>query len=371
MKLGVGIIGCGGISRKHIEACLSLEEYCEIKGVADIDLAKAQSAAAGIGAKVGAYDDYHRLLERDDIDVIGICTPPFAHKDPAVDALRAGKHVLVEKPFAASLEECDEMMGAADAAQRKLACVFQLRFDEEISKVCHILKSEEMGRIVFAQMNGLYWRGPNYYNIPWRGKFDTENGGVTMNHSIHTLDLFLWVMGARPVSVWADMDTLNHDIEVEDLSMAVIRFDNGAVGQVNCSLSTVKSAHTMFFSSKENYVAYPLDLYAVKETASGFPEVDEEAIGRLKLISDQAATGGVAKHSSTYADLFQAISEDREPLVDGKEARRTLEVITAIYKSATTGSRVELPIMLTDPWYTRQGILDRVKKSPNGKESHK
>jgi predicted dehydrogenase len=365
-KLGIGMIGCGGISLRHFDSCNQLGSECVIRAVADIDLQKAEQRAAMVGGDVSVYQDYREMLKRDDIDVVGICTPPFAHKEPAVLALQAGKHVVVEKPMAGSLEECDEMIAAAEANNRKLAVVFQLRYLDDFSRIHEVLRSEEMGSIVFSQMNGYFWRGSNYYNIPWRGKFETECGGVTMNHSIHTLDLYLWLMDSTPVSVWADMDTINHDIEVEDVSMATIRFANGAVGQVNCSLNTVKSGYTMEFSSSANYVSYPFEVKAIQEDSNGFPKEDMEGTAALQKIATGAAAGGTGKHSNVYADLFSAIREDRQPLTNGSEGRRTLEVITAMYKSASTGEKVTLPIRKDDPWYTRQGILDRVKRSQRG-----
>ncbi|MDF2723251.1 MAG: oxidoreductase domain protein, partial [Paenibacillus sp.] len=125
---GIGIIGCGGISRRHAESCKQLSGDCVIKAVADIDPASAKARAETIGYPVDMYQDYREMLKRDDIDIAVICTPPFAHKEPAVHALQAGKHVIVEKPMAGSLEECDEMIAAAETNNRKLAVVFQLRF---------------------------------------------------------------------------------------------------------------------------------------------------------------------------------------------------------------------------------------------------
>lgn len=363
---GIGIIGCGGISRRHAESCKQLSEDCIIKAVSDIDLNNAKARMETIGYNVDIYEDYKEMLKREDIDVVVICTPPFAHKEPAVHALHAGKHVIVEKPMAGSLEECDEMIAAAEMNNRKLAVVFQLRYQDEFNKIREVLRSEQMGPVAYSQMNGYYWRGTNYYNKPWRGKFETECGGVTMNHSIHQLDLFLWLMGSRPVSVRADMDTVRHNIEVEDLSMATIRFANGAVGQVNCSLNSVRTEHTMSFSSDTNYVGYPFELKSVQQNDVGFPEVNETAETALQQIAAGVASVGEGKHVDVYADLFSAIRDDRQPLSHGLEGRLTLEVITAIYKSASTGQQVELPITRDDPWYTRQGILDNVKRAKRG-----
>ncbi|WP_127588312.1 Gfo/Idh/MocA family protein [Paenibacillus koleovorans] len=360
-KFGIGLIGCGSISRHHIEGCAGLADECEIRAVSDLVPEKANTAAASIGANVQAYTDYTQLLSRPDIDVVAICSPPFAHKVPVIDALRAGKHVICEKPMAASLQDCDEMIAVARDSGRKLSIVFQLRFDPDIQRIRRVLQSPEMEPVVFAQMNGYYWRGSNYYNVPWRGKFDTECGGVTMNHSIHTVDLFLWLMNDQPISVSAEMDTIGHDIEVEDISMAVIKFSRGAMAQLNCSLVTVRQEHTMEFSGATKQVSFPLNFHAVQQDAGGFPVRDDRAIECLWQLSDmQEATA--PKHKYSYADLFRAIREDSEPLVNGEEGRKTIELITAIYKSATTGTKVLLPLERDDPWYTRTGMLEHVKR---------
>ncbi|MHA6483469.1 Gfo/Idh/MocA family protein [Paenibacillus sp. strain BS8-2] len=368
-KIGVGIIGCGIIAKRHIESCKLLQEMFEVRAVADLSMEKALEAANLAGENVAVYTDYREMLLREDIEVVSLCTPPFFHKEPAIAAFEHGKHVLCEKPLAPSLEDCDEMIAAAKRYNRKLATVFQLRFLPDIQKMKSILTSDLMGPVVFAQMSGNYWRGSHYYDVPWRGKFKTESGGVTMNHSIHTLDLFLWLMNSPLSSVQAEMDTINHDIEVEDLSLAIFRFDNGAVAQASCSLNTVREGHTMSFSSQRHYVGYPLSLHAVKQTPQGGASMDKEEVEKLQTIASSYTPEldtPKPNHCDSYYDLFKAIQSHQEPSVSGVEGRRTIEAITAIYKSATLGIKVHLPISSSDPWYTSAGILEHVKKSDRG-----
>ncbi|MBD2847058.1 Gfo/Idh/MocA family oxidoreductase [Paenibacillus sp. IB182496] len=371
-KLGIGIIGCGIIAARHIDACKQLGEWCEIKAVADISREKAEQAAASAGEGTAIYTDYKEMLERSDIDIISLCTPPFFHKEPALAAFAKGKHVLVEKPLAPSLEDCDAMIAAARAHNCKLATVFQLRFLPDIQKIKRILDSDVMGPLVSAQMSGNYWRGDKYYDVPWRGKFASECGGVTMNHAIHTMDLFLWLMGQPLEQVRAEMDTINHDIEVEDWSTATMRFAGGAVAQATCSLTTVREGHEMNFSSQRHYVGFPYALHAVQQTDLGGAKMDREAIAEL----EQAAlpTGDEPElptlgHCHQYYDLFEAIRTDSEPMISGAEGRRTIEAITAIYKSATLGEPVSLPIADSDPWYTAEGIQRLVKRSGRGESA--
>lgn len=366
--LGIGIIGCGTISASHMRGYQKLTDLCEIKGVADLVLDKAKQSAAQIGEEAKAYEDYREMLARDDIDVVSICTPPYLHKEAVIAALEAGKHVLCEKPLAPSLQDCDEMIATAKAKNRKLAVVFQYRFRQDFRRIRSILQADALGPLVYAQMNAQYWRSDTYYEVPWRGRFKTECGGVTMNHAIHPLDIFLWLMGDAD-SVRAEMDTIAHNIEVEDVSMASIRFKSGAWAQINCTVNSVSTDIAMIFSGKNKAVTISgaskvvePQLFAITESSRGSGARDEAGREELARIAEQIKEGTI-DHTGPIMDLFTAIHEDRDPEVSGQEGRRSIEVITAIYKSATLDKRVTLPIVPDDPWYTTEGILQHVKKT--------
>ncbi|MFC5648641.1 Gfo/Idh/MocA family protein [Paenibacillus solisilvae] len=365
-KFGVGIIGCGAISGYHVKAYAEFPE-CELKAVADISLDKARQLAASAGDGVEAYESFQALLARDDIDIVSICTPPFAHKETVIASLLAGKHVLCEKPFAPSLQDCDEMIEAARKTGRKLAVTFQYRYRKDFNQMKRIVDSGVMGPPVFAQMNGLYWRGDDYYNVPWRGKFETECGGVTMNHAIHPLDVFLWIMGDLQ-SVTATAHTVAHQIEVEDMSTATATFKNGATAQLTCTLNSVKQDISLTVSGKTKAIGVtgafseqPLSYHAVKDNGGGFSIPDPEGAAELQQAASEV-THGTEDHTGPIGDLLAAIREDREPVVNGLEGRRTIEAITAIYKSAAAGTKVTLPLAKDDPWYTTDGILRNVKR---------
>lgn len=364
-RFGVGIIGCGAISRLHLKAYRELAEDCGIVALADLSRDKAEALAASAGVEAAVYADYRELLVREDIDVVSVCTPPFAHKGPVIDALRAGKHVIVEKPFAPSLADCDEMIEAARQADRKLVVTFQYRYRRDFNQMKYVLGQELLGPLTFAQMNGLYWRGDRYYEVDWRGTWKSECGGVTINHAIHPLDIFLWLMGEAE-SVYAEMNTMAHGIEVEDLSLAAIRFHSGAVGQIACTVNSVKSGITMEFSGKSKAASIPLAFHAVREDERGFPVADEASAEELAETARQAVPDGTDDHQGPIRDLFEAIRGNREPKVNGTEGRRVIELITAIYKSATLGARVSLPIAQDDPWYTTEGLHRLVKRGAPG-----
>lgn len=359
-QFGVAIIGCGKISDSHVKAYQAFPDQCTIKAVCDLVPEKARELASSIGSDVMVYTKLEDLLARKDIDVVSVCTPPFAHKEAVIESVKAGKHVLCEKPLAASLEDCDEMIEAAKKYNRKLAVSLQYRHRQDFNQMKHLLDRGYISPITFGQLNGLFWRGDAYYEVDWRGKWDTECGGVTINHEIHMLDIFLWLMGDAE-SVSAEIETVSHDIEVEDLSIAVIRFANGSIGQVNGSVSSVINEVTMSISGKSKAVSFPLKYHALTENEGGFPVQDPEGIEELKRVGSEIQEG-MDGHKGPVHDLFTAILTEKEPKVNGEEGRKVIEVITAIYQSASSGQPVSLPIDKSNPWYTTKGLQRLVKK---------
>ncbi|MBS4218698.1 Gfo/Idh/MocA family oxidoreductase [Bacillus sp. FJAT-49711] len=366
-KLGVAIIGSGGISYAHVEAYQQFSHQCSIKAVCDVSADRANHLASYIDKETEIYINYKDILSRNDIDVVSICTPPYTHKEVVVEALKHGKHVLCEKPLAASLQECDEMIAASKKYNRKLSIAFQSRYEKDFLQVKHVMESGMLNPITFSQLNALYWRGDSYYEVDWRGKWETECGGATINLEIHLLDIFIWLLG-KVETVYAEMETISHDIDVEDLSMATLKFADGSIGQVNGTSSSVINTMGFNISGENKGISIPLKFHALKENEGGFPLEDREGLKYLENKASEIQVGHLG-HTGPVNDLFQAIKNDREPLVNGEEARRVIEIITAIYKSATTGERIPLPISSNDPWYTTEGLHHLVKKGRGKKVS--
>lgn len=356
-QYGIGIIGTGSIAGAHLNAYRS-EPRCQVKAVSDLDLERARQFAAKAGEAVAAYGDYEELLRRDDIDLVSICTPPFAHAEIAIAALQAGKHVLVEKPMAASLEEADAMIEAARLSQRKLGVVFQYRWRRDWMKAKRLIEDERFGRILFGKVDCLWWRGPEYYDLWWRGTWERECGGATINHAIHHIDAFLWYMGEAEW-VYSTMSAVDHDIEVEDFSAAIVQFRNGAIGQI---MSTVAAHHNLdrieIFGSKAS-VALPWSVHAVSSQPNGFPVANPAHKAEIEAFVSEAEPHPEG-HAGQIANFLDALERGTDPLVDGEEGRRSLELVTAIYKSATTCERVYLPIGPSDPFYTKAGLMANV-----------
>lgn len=364
-KLRVGIVGAGSIAHAHLNAYQQFADRCEVVAVADVFVEKAQEFAQQIGDSVRAYGDHREMLANEDIDLVSVCTPPFNHAPIAIDALQAGKHVWGEKPIAASLAECDQMIAAAERAGRVLAGVFQNRYRPEFQKAKHLLSSGAMGRLVLAKSDCLWWRGRSYYDLWWRGTWDKECGGVTINHAVHIIDAMLWLAGERVVSVYAEMDTYTHDVEVEDLSCAILRFESGAMASLVNTVCAHQNADRIEITCEHADLTLPaLNIFAMRGFPNGFGEPDTQRIAELRAIADTAPVSPYGGHAAQLQDVLDAIQTGRQPEVSGAEARKSLEVITAIYKSASTGQRVNLPLSPNDPFYTTEGLRANVKRHP-------
>lgn len=364
-KRRVGIVGTGSIAQAHRVAYQQFADQCEIVAVADIFADKARDFAQQIGGFVRAYDDYQQMLGSEQIDLVSVCTPPFNHALISIHALQAGSHVWVEKPIAPSLADCDAMIAAAERASKLLACVFQNRYRPEFLKAKHLLQSGKMGKLVFAKSDCLWWRGKSYYDLWWRGTWEKECGGVTINHAVHMIDAMLWLAGEPVVSVYAEMDTYTHDVEVEDLSCAVLRFESGAIASIVNTVCAHQNSDRIEITCEHADITLPdLRISAMRSLPNGFGEPDLQRVEELQALADPAPVSPYHGHAAQLQNVLNAIQTGRQPEVTGAEARKSLEVITAIYKSAATGQRVALPIAPDDPFYTTEGLQANVKRHP-------
>lgn len=354
--VGVGIIGAGRSARTHAKGFGMFPQQCRLVAFADVREQKAHELRDEFGAP-DAYADYRRMLAREDIDLVSVCTPPAEHCQPVVDALQAGKCVLCEKPLAGSLQECDRMIAAARASGRALAVVMQNRYGQDFRRVKALVDSGRMGRLLHARAECLWWRGAAYYDVDWRGKWAGACGGATLNQAIHYLDLLAWIVGS-PRSVIADLATTLHRVEVEDLSVAVVRFENGVVAE--CTASTASHCDRGQFGvyGEKAGIEVPGSVVAHGPSASGFDPVDDVRLKELEeFLRERVPVSRYQGHAAVIEEILGAV-RDRRPLsVPGDEGRRSVELATGIYAAARTGCRVGFPIGPESPFYTREGIL--------------
>ncbi|KAA8784940.1 Gfo/Idh/MocA family oxidoreductase [Paenibacillus amylolyticus] len=356
----VAIIGAGAISSAHISAYMKFRERCRIVAVVDVYVEKAQKRILEYGLHDAvAVRDYHELLQND-IDHVSICTPPYTHASIACDFMKAGKHVLVEKPMASSLEEADQMLKAAQDSGKLLSVVAQNRFTTPMMKLKSVIDSRQMGPILHVQVDSYWWRGYSYYDLWWRGTWEKEGGGCTLNHAVHHIDAMLWMMGA-PIEVQAMMANTAHDnAEVEDISMAMLRFSQGAVGMITSSVVHHGEEQQLIFQGKEARVSVPWKVVASTSQSNGFPEPNPDLERQLQQQYDALPEVIHSGHAGQVENVLDAIEKGTSLVVDGESGRDTLELIVGIYKSASTGEKVVFPIPSDDTFYSRESMMRHV-----------
>ncbi len=241
-KLKTGIAGCGKVAHLHAKALVNLEQS-EFLAVASRSETNRNDFASKY--KVKAYVNVEDMVKTEKLDLLIVCTPHPAHKEPAITAMESGAHVLVEKPLASCLADCDEMIRTSSRTKKMLGVVSQRRFYESCKRIKKAIDDGKIGRPVLGMVYMLSWRDQTYYRSdPWRGKWDEEGGGVLVNQAPHQLDLLQWYMG-EPAELFGIWTNLNHPyIEVEDTAIAIIRFKNGGIGNIVLSNSQKPGIYT-------------------------------------------------------------------------------------------------------------------------------
>ena len=352
----VAIVGTGNIATSHINGYLAFPDRVKIVALVDIYPEKAEEKKRVHGLDADVYDDHLKILNRDDIDLVDVCTPPYVHAEIAINALNAGKHALVEKPMAASLEECDAMIAAAKKNGKLLSVVAQNRFQNAVMNLKKTIDSGLAGEVVHTQIDSFWWRGHCYYDLWWRGTWEKEGGGCTLNHAVHHIDMLGWMMGL-PEEIQAIMSNTSHDnAEVEDLSVAVMRYRSGALAQVTSSVVHHGEEQQVIVQGKKARISAPWKVYASQSKDNGFPERDPLTEKALTDYYEALPLNPHQGHTAQIDDVLTALETGGKVLIDGVEGRQSLELITAIYKAAITRTVVKLPLQKDDIFYTAGGI---------------
>ena len=345
----VAIIGAGGIAPAHAEGLKSLEDRVDLVAGVDIEESRVRAFCDRFAIK-SAYTNLDEMLATERPDLVQIATPPGTHCDLSVRCMEAGAWVLCEKPIVASLAELDRLADAERRTGNYVSSVFQFRFGSAAQHLKRLIETNELGRPLVALCNTTWYRDAAYYSVPWRGKWSTELGGPTMIHGIHAMDLFLWLLGDW-TDVRAAIATLDRKISVEDVSMAIVRFNSGVMGSiVNSILCPRQDTHLRFDFQKATVEAN--FLYAYTNTDWKFtaiPRTDNaEQIARWSKIEGEIPV----THATQSAAMLDAMDRNERPPVSGPEARRTIEFITCLYKSAATAQPVTRgSITNDDPFY--------------------
>lgn len=337
---GVAVVGTGNIAAAHVDAVERLPN-ARLEGVTSRTESSAREFADAHGTKV--YPDLDALLSDDDVDVVAVCTPSGAHRDPAVAAARAGKHVVVEKPLEVTSERAAAIVAAADDAGVALATIFMSRFADANVAVKHAIDEGRLGALVQGDTYVKWYRSQDYYDSAgWRGTWALDGGGALMNQAIHQVDLLLWLMG--PVDeVFAYARTATHDrLEVEDTLVAVLRYRSGALGHIAAATSLWPGRPKALEIHGERGSVIVRDDAIEAWDVRDLP--DEERASMLSRFGS-AGTGGAAdpkaisfeNHRRQYADFLDALDQGRRPRIDGREGIRSVRLVEAIYRSARDG----------------------------------
>lgn len=354
----IALVGCGKVASIHAAALASLPE-AQFVAACDVNLERALAFASRW--RVQPCTDLGKMLSEAKPEAVIIGTPHPLHAEAAVRAAEAGVHVLVEKPLAANLADCDAMIAAAKKGGVTLGVISQRRFYEPVQRMKRAIDAGKIGKPALGVFIQYSWRDAAYYQSdPWRGKWDTEGGGVLVNQSPHQLDILLWLMGpAVEVSgYWAN---LNHPtVEVDDTAVASIRFADGGLGSIITSLSQKPGIYTKvhvhgasgasvgvetdrgatFIAGVSRIAEPPLtDLWTVpgeESQLAAFQTEDRAAFGRVNATTHY--------HALQIRDFLHAIREGRPPLVTGEAGRAVVELFSAIYQSSRERRAVALPV---------------------------
>lgn len=362
--LTIGIVGTGGIARAHVDGYQRFGQECEIVALCDPAPGRAEALRAELGLDgARVYTDAAEMLAAESLDLVSVATPPSTHAALSIQALEAGADVLVEKPMAPSLEECDAMIAAARDNGRLLSVVAQNRFRDDIATLKEVLDSGLAGPVTHAQVSSAWWRGTEYYDLWWRGTWEREGGGCTLNHAIHHLDMTLWMLGS-PKAVTSVLTNAAHEnAEVEDLSVSVLQYDR-ALAEVTASVVSHGEEQAIVVQGRNARVSQPWKVEANLANPNGFPadEDDTERVAQIEAVAAAHRPLEHTGHAGQIADMLDAVRERRRPAVDGEDGRRAIELVTAIYEAGIERRTVDLPLSPDDPFYRTGTLLERAPR---------
>ncbi len=335
--LKAAIIGAGGIANSHVRALRAHADRVTLVAASDIDMPRAQKFCNRHEIPQ-AYASAEDLLEQVRPDVVHVCTPPGVHADLSILAMEAGAWVLCEKPLCASLAEMDRLAAAEAATGRFTSSVFQWRFGTAGRHLKTQIREQVMGQLLVANVLTTWYRGDPYFAVEWRGTWEAAVGGCTVIHGIHIMDFVLWLMGEWQ-EIRAMMGSLEYDIEVENVSMASVRFADGAMA--NFSNSLLSPRQESYLRLDFTHASVELrSLYSYRNQDwrySTYP--DSPYLDRVPVWGRMPPEVPAA-HVTQVGAFLDSLARQERPEVSGADVRGTIEFLTAFYKSAQLGRPV-------------------------------
>lgn len=354
----IAILGCGKVAHLHAKAIKNLPK-AKLAGVWSRTTKTAEDFADQY--KIPFFTQIDNLVRNEKIDLAIVCTPHPFHLNPTIEAANAGANILVEKPLAATLEDCDKMIAACHHAGVKLGVISQRRWYEPVKRVKDAIDAGKIGKPVFGTINMLGWRDKDYYDADeWRGTWKMEGGGVLVNQAPHQLDILVWYMGEIE-EVYGQRQNLNHSyIEVEDTAVAIIKFKNGGLGNIivsnsqkpgiygkvhvhgenGASVGVQTDGGAMFIAGMSGILEPPInDLWSVPGEEDMLEKWKEEDSTHFNNIDPM-----VYYIERQIEDYLLALKNNIDPLVTGEDGRRTVELFTAIYRSTRDNKPIKFPL---------------------------
>ncbi len=340
------LIGCGRISPNHLEAAIN--NNLEIVGLCDIVPEHIDILLEKLNMKEAEfkkYTDYHKMLKNEKPELVAIATESGEHAKIALDCLDAQCNLIIEKPIALSLEDADKIIEKSKEKGLVVCANHQNRFNKSIKKIREAVENGAFGKMLYGTAHIRWNRGKEYYTqAPWRGTW-AQDGGALMNQCIHNIDLLRWMMGDEVTEVFAYTDNLNHDyIQAEDLGIAVVKFKNGSYGIIEGTTDIYPKnlEETLYlFGQRGTVKAGGKSVNIIEEWIFDKDEDTQKIKEENSEIPKNIYGFG---HTPLYKNVIEAIQNDTKPLVDAEAGRRALEMVLAIYKSASEGKPVKLPL---------------------------
>ena len=345
--MNYALIGCGRIATNHIKAAVN--NQLNIVAVCDVLPEAMENLLAKHGlendSSIKRYTDYKQMIEENEITLVSIATESGIHAEIALYCIDHGINLIIEKPMAMSMADAEEIIRRSDEKGVKVSACHQNRFNIAIQELRRALEAGRFGRLSHGSIHVRWNRNENYYTqAPWRGTW-AQDGGCLMNQCIHGIDLLRWMMGDEVEEVYGVTKQQFHDyLECEDIGMAVVKFKNGAVGTIEGTTNVYPRnlEETLYIFGESGTVKIGgtstnnIDVWNFADEGAE----DEKNKGLQEATSNVYGNG----HTSLFADVMDAIKNDRKPYVDAVAGRNALEMILAIYQSAATGKPVKLPL---------------------------
>ena len=342
MNFKLGLVGAGAAAELHANALTNVEDV-SLTAVYNRSSEGAKEFASNWG--IEPFDNYEELLTVNGLDIIDICTATGTHSKFAVPAAKAEKDIIVEKPLEITPEKCEEIIAAGEKNDVKIAVIFQNRFKDSVQKIRQALQQGRLGRLALGSANVNWYRSPEYYRNNWKGTKELDGGGALINQSIHTIDLLQWLMGDVD-SITGRVKTMTHDIEGEDIGVATLEFSNGSLGTITGSTAIYPGLDEELgvYGTKGSIelTGSRITTWEMSETKPGDEKVTAETEGEVKSGASNPTDIESENHRRQLQEIVDALRSDKTPPVSGKEAKKSIRVINAIYESSRTGKTIEL-----------------------------